>query len=763
MRMGVMWRALELRWSRSMQRDGWLARWHFGLLLALMVGYVLPSMAATAPPEAPSDRVVFSEAPVIRFQGMHSSRTFPFYVSPAWNLSQPGRLHLQMSVSELVRASSLTVRINGLELRSIPLGDKQSVTVSSDVPRESLVAGWNVLELSFYLRSGNEPCRDVDNPGLWVLLKPESGFSFPHTLKEVVPDLAGFPAAYSVPEGPRQAPSVLIALTPQSAGLAPALEVAGLLATRLGQARTLRAGSLKGHLVRAVTGGQQATRLNADRLESSHHIFVGLSSELAALQTPDWNGAEVLAAFEAAQVGPGEAWLMEQRSPLNPFKRQAFVLAKEAVGLERAAWALRTGESRAWTGRAIRLARLASQGMAEADAAATAPTIPLLEEGKELTLRGLTRPDGTASLAVPRHWMLDPSAQLTLVLQTGLSLQRRGMLEVLLNDRPLASVDLIAGPAGQESQAVHLKLPIDANSDGTVRFGFKLFLDLPEGDCSRTFDESAWVRILTDSSLNLPHTSAQVLNISDWPDRFAEDASLRGTGLILGRQEAQAQGNDGTLEVMGFTTFLTAASGLGARQPRAEQLWLKFLPQTEFEAHNEALESDTQWIVIASKLQGKLSELVTQRWPTGVDRDDRLVLANLVKPATLEPESAEGRGKGSEWAGPAGVLFHARSPWNPEGSYLLASELEPPGMQKTAHFFEQLWYDKNLSGDLLILRDVPPPLLLRVDSGTDGRAASDDQGGGAHRWYLLALSLGSLGLAGLLYRTIWQQGLKRRR
>lgn len=693
------------------------------LLFLLLCSLSVPLQAQ----ESFSTSAPLLEGQGLRLQGMMSSVEVPIQLPPTWKLSEPGRVVLQLTASELLKDSNLSVLLNQREIKSLPVSPGMS-RVEVALSPALLQPGWNTLQLKAQLRTSADACRDLDNPALWVRVEPSSELILPHTLREVIPDLAAFPSFYTAPE--RLDKPIRVQFVLPEALTEAGLEVAGLLAVRLGQTRGLRPGSLD-----ASWAGQ----LVAPQISDAHILSVltlpaveGLAASLEGLGGDLRN---MRAALQNLQLAAGEVGFIESRHPLNPLKRMLWVVGADEAGLKRAARGLAGPSSSApLKGAALKWVQDPPVA-AYVPSSELVPLFPQLEAqtlNAGLTLRGLSQPRGEVRVPVPRHRVLKPEAELRLALRYALSLQRHGMLEVLLNDKPFYSLELLPEAAHEApvTRTVALPLPGDVHREGLLRLQFRLYLDTTDLDCSRTFDESAWVSVLSGSSLYVPYERPQTRAISQWPERFAEGVSLREVGLVL------ASGTDREA----LSLYMVAASTLGAQRPLDARLELKQHFDGAFEALPSGEKAGREWLVVAPRLSPGLRRALGANLLLPVDATGELV----------QPLSGFGpQPMGSVHGTGLQIL---RSPWDPSRAVLLTMSLGEAGLRKSAPFFAQFWYDGPLEGNVGAVTgegmlqlgqrpEVAVPLTVEAPSGSGGP------------WYRLPLSL--LGFAVALAVLWW--------
>jgi hypothetical protein len=134
----------------------------------------------------------------IRLQGLISDLTLTVPVPASWEPSGDTWLEASVRASELLdgQRSSLTISINGSEVRSFKLPIATSSRVRIPFPAEMLRPGNNTLEFAgmlYLLADRDTNCDNWDDPGRWVSLDPGGTLHVSFARRAFPVDLSSLP------------------------------------------------------------------------------------------------------------------------------------------------------------------------------------------------------------------------------------------------------------------------------------------------------------------------------------------------------------------------------------------------------------------------------------------------------------------------------------------------------------------------------------------------------------------------------------------
>ncbi len=702
---------------------------------------VSSSSQSTTPTTPGNTRLLFVTRP-FRASGMYGARSFPVYVPEDWLISdQGGRMGLELDVSSLLEHANVTVLLNQVQLdtRAIVPAETRPWLLEMDVPARAVVPGWNVVEVRFYLRASDDPCEDVDNPGLWAWLGAGSFLDLPHTQQIATPDLSRFPQSY-VSCGPedRTGPNQITFILPPDPGRE-ALEIAAVLAARLGGARLCPPDRI------------QATFLKGPRpdLRNTHLVLVGDSSLLDALETWGIPSSPLKKRIETLRdeypPGPRFGALIEATHPDNPHRRFLVAIGSDIEGMR---------ILRANLGNGQVLERLEGSQALFLDTPPyphSPPRDPTRISFKSLNqddivLRGITTRSFNLTIPLPRNWTLDATAHLHLILRHPVSFQRTSALEVTIGDVPAYRREFVpeVGPPGTREIACDVPIPPRFASADALRIGFNLFIDVGTDDCARPYDDSLWVIISRESEARLAHLPTEDLDLDAYPDLFVREPSLSTTGLVL----------DDDSGVHGAGALLVAAAAIGARAGTTGDIDLQVLRAREFDHLSPDEKAARAWIVIdTADLEPAVRPLGA--WaPLALDERGHMAVEARIRYAI--PRNAS---HAALWQ-----LF--QPPWGSRPVLLLSAEsADAVALNKTP--LGRVWGDFRLHGNVALLfppqeegaRETPGRTLsLDVPPRTPPEEPAPSPPARGSRWLWLLASIAGFVLALTLLR-----GLLRRK
>ncbi len=621
-----------------------------------------------------------------RATGMYAGRSFAVYVPENWVPSDTGgRLSLEIETSGLLTNANVTVTLNQVTLGTVPLeAGRRSSPLVLDVPSRAVVPGWNVLRLQFYLRASDDPCQDIDNPGLWAWIGAGSFLALPHTLKPVQPDLSLFPGSYSFCDAGGGTPGrpLITFLLPEK-GESKLLEIAVVLAARFGAARLCAPGRIRAWFLDQPV----------QNLEGTHLVVLGTPDQVSEARAWGLPVKEILERMERLRQDHPQretfGMLLESVNPRDTFRRLLVATGSGGEGLSLL---------REHLGDASALTRLAGAG-------ALFLAAPILEEADpgdpsritfaalkhdDIVLRGVTSTSYTFSIPVPRHWRLDENAHLHLHLRYPISFKRSSTLEVSLNGVPAWSREFVPDLGTLETRELEADVPVPALPPGTgaLRVGFNLRIDVGSDDCARPYDDSLWVVVGKDSFVSLSHRTEEYLSLGAYPDLFVRGARLERVGFVLDRSSGSS----------GLTALLNAASALGARAGLPGDVALKAVWANDFERVPDQEKRARAWIVIDSGRIEPVLRPLAARAPLPLDDGGRV--ATEVKIRYAIPENVAN----------AALWQVCRSPWKSVQPVLLVSAERPEAIAGSP--LGAVWGDSRLHGNAA--------MFFPVNAGEDG-------------------------------------------
>ncbi|MCZ7572152.1 MAG: cellulose biosynthesis cyclic di-GMP-binding regulatory protein BcsB [Ardenticatenaceae bacterium] len=623
--------------------------------LSLILPLLLLHSLLLAPPARPETQTL--QSITLQDRGYNNVTLRGLVSSAEFFLPGPGavtvegtsrfRLHYSHTDTLLGKRSSLTVRLNGVDLISTPLVAGAGAERWLDVPLPPRLVknSFNRVEVVFYLRyADDEPCTDPYNPALWATVYADSmleyGIGAPLALTGDL-DLASYPMPFYREElGPE--PALHLVLPPAPG--ATTLTAATSLVARLGQVS--RSATLRPILHSAAT------------LPDAPAIAVGPGSAFPWLST--------LASLPLAYDGSRGQFLDPQGRPIPP-EIGVLQLVPRSRGGELAMPLLlvsggnEEGVRRAGLTLAARsfTALLNGQytlitdpphleGLGEDEIRAGLFTFgELRRTSSDPTVRGRGEHSISVPFMMPQAWQFDnQQAQATVRFSHAAGLDERSLLTVVVNGTAIGSTRL--GEKNATGATLSLPIPSSVLRPGanTLAATFDM---APEDDdpCDFAFDETAWGTIHRDSTLELPFAEGTpVLDLSAFAAPFVQGGTLRETSVLLSPSPDPAV----------ISQTLTLAARLGKRTTSD----LTYLPVTM--ATEPGLLPNHHLIAVGVPGTLPLLPALKNKLPLQFDETGALMLQNRTTELLAVQTQA-----------PVGVLQTGDSPWHRGRRVLLIS------------------------------------------------------------------------------------------
>ena len=463
------------------------------------------------------------------FRGLYPKVDFWFKVPIGWKIRPGSTLKLKVKhASVLKRTSTATIHINSKPVHSFFLADKTEApyTRTARIPMGTLKSGWNKVRVDVFMRSSSDACSDQYNPALWTVLMKGSHLAVRYRPKAARPDLASLPGALLARDSLDKKVPTVVLMVPQSPS---AVEYTAMvtLAARLGQGSGLTsndvAGGVFGKAERGELAGSNVVVIaREDRLRGV--ADVGLYGEFVK---------SVLAQLRSRSQGAPMGAVLTFPSPLNANKWLLVVTGTTDAAL---LWAVQ------------HLAhKVMAPEIAGRAAAFTSPPAPYQPKGKSLTgtrfylhqfgfkdmtVRGLFNRHVNFTLKLPASWGIQNGAYGVFRFKYSSELSKKSAVEVDVDERPLRSMTLTKKDA--PGKQLKVALPPKYFVGNRLHFTLRFFLDLgSDEDCARPYYEAAWVTLLRESYLFIPHDAKKRrTDLAYYPGILAKETDLRGVMFV---------------------------------------------------------------------------------------------------------------------------------------------------------------------------------------------------------------------------------------
>lgn len=441
-----------------------------------------------SPGKGLSDRI---EIPILEkdlaVNSVFNTQISYFQVSPSW-LVRDCTVELTLSHSQMTdtRFSNLTVEINGLPVKTVPLDGRNlwKGRVTLKVPADYFEPGPNFITLRSFMRANDIPCRDIDNPGNWLRVHRDSRIVLRYGQKATFLP-ADFPEPFFQPDSDRREPCLFV--LPDRAGL-PEIQAALLFLTDWARNYAMR--DFQPRLARI-------SELTERDVERSHLIFLGSRK---AFQPA------VLAPFAVGDVDWGENLLISAFAGREA-RARLLVTADKPEGVLLGVRALLTPEVRTQM-RTHRLELPLSTPLP-----VSGPGVVQVRR-EDITLqdifiddivfRGTTSHVAPFTFYIPPQWEIGGKPYLMLRFHHSPALRPdRSSLTVDFGEVPQRAVKL--GPENSDGGRLVVPIPDSYNGGDFLEVTLRGYLDIGSADCNHNYSEAAWLVVDRDSTLHIPH------------------------------------------------------------------------------------------------------------------------------------------------------------------------------------------------------------------------------------------------------------------
>lgn len=419
-----------------------------------------------------------------------STEFFYVDISPTWKVVDGSYIHLVLSHSQTTnpRISNIVVSVNDDPIYTIVM-DKKNIwkgEIKIPVAPEYFGEGTNTITLSSYMRSIEEQCQDIDNPGNWMRIHRESFVHLRYLARSGL-RLMDFTSPFFETNIHHKDTSAIV--IPDDFEPAEADAAFDMLVSWARQAR------FKDFRPRVI----RASEVTAEVASTFHIIYLGRMSKLPkalrhSFGTPDsLKGSSFLSAF-LNSAGKGRLLITAETSQGVRFGVRALMLPelKEQMNASKLSLALDMPLPES----PVRSEMGAELPFSEAFAG-------------DIVFRGTYSHEQFLSFQIPPQWELKGTPQIVLKYRHSPVLnERKSALTVEFDDVPRKST-----PLGiTTSEEGHMVVPASKDLKGgdLLNFNLRAYLDIDTFDCGHNFTEAAWLVVDKSSYLHLPHSLKKV-------------------------------------------------------------------------------------------------------------------------------------------------------------------------------------------------------------------------------------------------------------
>ncbi|MFH1199112.1 MAG: cellulose biosynthesis cyclic di-GMP-binding regulatory protein BcsB [Candidatus Omnitrophota bacterium] len=479
--------------------------------------------------------VIEKEIPVIGKDDIAIRGTFNDYDAlvniPEFIIVEEAVLSINLShAKELTpNLSSLTVYLNGAPLKSIFLtpenSDNYQLLIS--LPGKQLLAGANQLRLSFFMRSLDAPCVDLDNPINWALIHSDSSLNFKFKIDDRL-SVGSFEDIFVKSQSFLSSGTAFVLGNLNSDTLEAAALIARYLGANTGTAQDIKV--FKGSVPLEDVGKYNLILLG------------GLNDfpDLPELRKPD--------ALNATIFLSRPQWAKE--------KFVFGVISPEAGSLKKCAFYI-TNINISKFDNAIEAIKLSKINAFKPKRSSPKPA-----QGRfgalgypDITVSGIASRKTSFNFIRPANWLLK-GGDIDFAIQYSSFLVRdTSGVTIEINGVPVTSRKFSGNP--DLPMLINAKIPKHMLGAKNYFVAANFFFDIGHKDCSNQFKDKAWAVIKNSSRLSLAHWYKNNKDLSDFPSLFMAADKLAPTAIFIPDNPSE--------DILSLAMILSSAIGSAAQ------------------------------------------------------------------------------------------------------------------------------------------------------------------------------------------------------
>lgn len=490
-------------------------------------------LAQTSDPPSPTSPIEIPFSVLLggntTMEGMLAEQDLWVQLPYNWTLSEDVVVNLAFQSSEILETnlSSLTIGVNGSPITSRRLTITEDLqTVSFLIPPELIYqgSGFN-LEFNGYLRLTPLECEESRLPAQWLTLSQTSRVTIIPDAQPGPPELAQLARTLASDSPLLQDVPIIIAVPDTTDSTV--LTIAAQVVSRLSQQRR---GALPRVSIRPFSELTPAERQGANIIA----IGTFTANEMVSA-SPYFDGTGFVTVV-GTPVSQENGVIELMTSPFSPQRVLLIISGGTPNALRKAgtlfaaleAYELLGGRT-AYIGEAP---RLNTTGRVWEDSQASLADLGFPNR----TTYGIGTSDINYRIARPRGWVLEEGAEITISIAFS-PLGEGSHINFSMNGIPVATQQ--TGP-GVIDRTFTFPLPVAELNDHFERNPSQDFnlqaevvhlLDITH--CQQFDQRSVWTRINNSTTLNLPHSYAQLPNIAEFPYPFVNAESVEPLVFVL--------------------------------------------------------------------------------------------------------------------------------------------------------------------------------------------------------------------------------------
>lgn len=469
------------------------------------------------------------------YQGVLVSHQYGVTFPATWKIEAPLKITIDFSHSaSLNNHSSMSVDWNDIRVGSGLLGSQnvEGGKLEIEIPAESVISGYNKLNVQFYMGIRDDFCEDFDNPAIWAVVHNTTSFEVQYSGQAQTLDLRSLPTTFIDPSPLQE--SVITLVLPANPSAAE-LEAAATISAKLGQWADWRTPVIK--------------TLSLDKLASQkpegNLLVIGQAANLATASTTllpasSGSGSSLQLKDKAGKaIGADSGVLWLQTSPYDETGILLSVTGVDASGLQKASRAFAT------TSVFDRLSGqlgIILQTPAVEEVATTTPS--LVYSLKSLGFADIVATGSSQQstyLTLPLQLVFDSQGEavFNLIFSHSTVLNPdRSSLDILVNDVPVTSIALNAQNA--QDASVEVKIPLRLFKVGENSIAITSNLQVNNAAvastlyCTEKYYTDSWLTISPNSTFTFPANIGQkTASLTGYPNLYLGSATLANLAFVV--------------------------------------------------------------------------------------------------------------------------------------------------------------------------------------------------------------------------------------
>ena len=450
----------------------------------------------------------------VTIKGIFGGHNIFFFVAEHWEPTDGCYIKLVLSQSEIkqYKNSTLTLLLNDLPVKSIPLIDKANYKVEEAIPLppEHITPGYNLITFSTYHRISDDSCSDDLNPANWLVFHRESHVHLEY--KEIVPELGiqNYPYPY-LKTAADEPVNCIIALPDNPSS-----------------------GQMTAAIIIATDFGRRVPYDNIDlKVKTYSEIKNSTEENLIIVGSPANAGHPLLAEVKDELTGLSDRALIKEVSAAkSPPSRRLYLVAQNDEALVRAAKALTSDQL---VSQLEGTSQYVDQSFYIANSGGKQPQnlITLKDLGYDDTLlEGIMFQQATFGIRIPRNHRLKEDSFIQLPLRYCKALDfNKSSVSAYLNNIPVTNKLLQQELADGDNLTVNI--PNEFWDEDYLELKIVFYLEPAGFDCTNWRYGNIWALISNEAGFNIPQEKIKDNYLQHYPGLLMKENTLDDLLIIL--------------------------------------------------------------------------------------------------------------------------------------------------------------------------------------------------------------------------------------